>query len=121
MMHPSMNRCRREAGMGLAAASSFLFCLTQIGSSAVLPNTNAAGPPGLSDLQRNWPRFRGWDGSGVSMQSNIGFQILWQAAIPAPGHSSPIVWGDRVFISGGTAARREIFCYAAANGALLWR
>ena len=120
MMHPIMNRRWRGAGLGPVAAC--LLCLTQLGGSAVGPTTtNAASAPGLSDLQRNWPRFRGWDGSGVSLQSNIGFQILWQAAIPAPGHSSPIVWGDRVFISGGTAARREVFCYAAANGALLWR
>jgi outer membrane protein assembly factor BamB len=55
------------------------------------------------------------------MQSDNGVQIVWQSAIPAPGHSSPIVWGDRVFISGGTAARREVFCYAVSNGALLWR
>jgi outer membrane protein assembly factor BamB len=46
--------------------------------------------------------------------------ILWHAAIAAPGHSSPIVWGDRVFISGGTRDRREVFCYHAASGALLW-
>jgi outer membrane protein assembly factor BamB len=46
--------------------------------------------------------------------------VLWHSAIPAPGHSSPIVWGDRVFISGGTAERREVFCYNASSGALLW-
>ena len=47
--------------------------------------------------------------------------IVWRSAIPAPGHSSPIVWGERVFISGGTAAKREVFCYNAWTGALLWR
>ena len=47
----------------------------------------------------------------------------WRGAppIPAPGHSSPVVWGDRVFISGGTAAKREVFCYNVSSGALLWR
>ncbi len=84
--------------------------------------------PALSEFQSNWPRFRGWDGSGVSESDHApssegatnGSMILWQSPIPAPGHSSPIVWGDRVFIT-GMATNREVFCYQASNGALLWR
>jgi outer membrane protein assembly factor BamB len=77
--------------------------------------------PALADLQNNWPRFRGWDGSGAATQTNFGTNLAWRSAIPAPGHNSPIVWGDRVFISGGTEARREVFCYNVTNGALLWQ
>ncbi|MGA2554898.1 MAG: PQQ-binding-like beta-propeller repeat protein, partial [Verrucomicrobiota bacterium] len=80
----------------------------------------AEAAPALSEFQANWPRFRGWDGSGVAAQTNYGTNVLWRSPIPAPGHSSPVVWGDRVFISGGTAAKREVFCYSATNGALLW-
>ncbi len=81
--------------------------------------------PALSEFQANWPRFRGWDGGGVSTplswDATNAADILWRSAIPAPGHSSPVVWGDRVFISGGTAARRDVFCYNASTGALLWQ
>ncbi len=58
--------------------------------------------------------------AALAAQTNYGTNVLWRSPIPAPGHSSPVVWGDRVFISGGTAAKREVFCYSATNGALLW-
>jgi outer membrane protein assembly factor BamB len=124
------------AGVGLAVAGSLL--IIRLGNTSVLPPDQAAwqkllGQPGaqeapvgeapaLSEFQVNWPRFRGWDGSGAAgwdLKTMPG--ILWRSAVPAPGHSSPIVWGDRVFISGGTADRREVFCYSASSGALLWR
>ena len=85
--------------------------------------------PALAEFQTNWPRFRGWDGGGVSAWTDVllswdstnGTGIAWKAAIPAPGHNSPIVWSNRVFISGGTIAKREVFCYDAATGKLLWQ
>jgi outer membrane protein assembly factor BamB len=124
------------AGVGLVVAGSLL--IIRLGNTSVLPADHAAwqkllSRPGapealvedvatLSEFQTNWPRFRGWDGSGAAawdLKSMPG--ILWRSAIPAPGHSSPIVWGNRVFISGGTADRREVFCYNASSGALLWQ
>jgi outer membrane protein assembly factor BamB len=41
--------------------------------------------------------------------------------VPALGFNSPIVWGNRVFFSGGDAAKREVFCLDALSGNLLWR
>lgn len=82
-----------------------------------------------AEMQANWPRFRGWDGSGVSTLTNVPFTwgagagagIAWKTEVPAPGFNSPIVWGDRVFLSGGDANRREVFCFDARSGALTWR
>jgi outer membrane protein assembly factor BamB len=124
------------AGVGLVIAGSLL--VVRLGNTSYLPASQAGWQkllapsaaqeapvedvPALAEFQANWPRFRGWDGSGVSLSgSNAVAGVLWQSAIPAPGHSSPVVWGDRVFISGGTVARREVFCYNAATGALLWQ
>jgi outer membrane protein assembly factor BamB len=124
------------AGVGLAVAGSLL--IVRLAHTSVLPASQTAwqkllGPPdaqatpvedapSLAEFQTNWPRFRGWDGSGVSVAgSNAVTGIVWHSAIPAPGHSSPIVWGDRAFISGGTTNRREVFCYNASSGALLWQ
>ena len=89
----------------------------------------AADFPSMAEVQANWPRFRGPSGNGIcagadtplSWDIKTGSGILWKAAIPAPGHSSPVVWGNQVFISGATAAERELFCYDAATGQLLWR
>jgi outer membrane protein assembly factor BamB len=115
------------AGVGLVVATSLL--MIRLGNTSVLPASQAVAPkapvedvPTPAEFQTNWPRFRGWDGSGVvawDLKTMPG--LLWQSAIPALGHSSPIVWGDRVFISGGTAARREVFCYNTSSGALLWQ
>jgi len=131
------------AGVGLAVAGSLL--IIRLGNSSVLPANQAAWQkllnqpgadqaptevaPSLAEAQANWPRFRGWDGGGVAAAGSAalswnptnGAGVLWRSAIPAPGHSSPVVWGGHVFISGGTADRREVFCYNASTGALLWR
>ncbi len=55
----------------------------------------------------NWPSFRGPDGTGVAdgQQPPITWNvkenknIQWKTAIPGLGHSCPVVWGDRVFVT----------------------
>lgn len=55
----------------------------------------------------NWPSFRGADGTGVADGQNPpvvwnvakGESIRWKTAIPGLGHSCPVVWGDRVFLT----------------------
>jgi outer membrane protein assembly factor BamB len=56
---------------------------------------------------QNWPSFRGPNSSGVAdgakppavWDAEKSINILWKTAIPGLGHSSPIVWGDRVFVT----------------------
>lgn len=61
-----------------------------------------------SELEsQNWPQFRGPDGSGVAEGQNLpvdwsvadGRNILWRVPIEGLAHSSPIVWGDRVYLT----------------------
>ena len=55
----------------------------------------------------NWPQFRGPQASGISAGENLpsqwdvkkGINIKWRTVIPGLGHSSPVVWGDRVFLT----------------------
>ncbi len=55
----------------------------------------------------NWPSFRGTNAAGVSDGTPLptewdvpsGKNILWKTPIPGLGHSSPIVWGTRLFVS----------------------
>lgn len=76
-----------------------------------------------------WPRFRGPDGLGISAYANVpetwdaksGKNILWKAAVPLSGNNSPVVWGKRVFLSGATRQRREVYCFDAERGKLLWQ
>jgi outer membrane protein assembly factor BamB len=56
---------------------------------------------------QNWPSFRGLNASGVAegndppavWDAQKSINILWKTAIPGLGHSSPVVWGDRVFVT----------------------
>lgn len=53
----------------------------------------------------NWPQWRGPDGAGVSTERDLPVKwsatknVAWKTAIPGRGHSSPIVWGNRVFLT----------------------
>ena len=85
--------------------------------------------PLLLLLIADWPQFRGPNGSGVAETSAappIEFSpsqhLLWKTPIPV-GHSSPSVWGDRVFLTSfdKPAKKLELICVSAKNGAILWR
>ena len=85
--------------------------------------------PSPEESQANWPRFRGPGGGGVYAQGDApltcdiktGENIAWSATVPAPGFSSPVVWGDRVFLSGGDETKREVMCFDASSGKLRWQ
>ncbi len=63
----------------------------------------------LSATAGNWPGWRG-DGSGVSPETDLPLTwneaegVTWKAAVPGAGHSSPIVWDNRVFVTTAVAA-----------------
>ena len=75
----------------------------------------------------NWARFRGPNGSGISSDTKIPLtwseseNLKWKLDLPGPGSSSPIVWGDRLFFSGGDEEGLEVFCYDANTGDLRWQ
>ncbi|MBO0800764.1 MAG: PQQ-binding-like beta-propeller repeat protein, partial [Blastocatellia bacterium] len=60
----------------------------------------------------NWPSFRGPQASGVAEKQNLpdhwdgkkGENILWRKTIPGLAHSSPIVWGSRVFVTSAVSS-----------------
>jgi len=91
--------------------------------------TTTQAAPSEEEIARNWPRFRGPGGLGISAYTNVpttwnaakGENILWKSPVPLPGNNSPVVWGDRIFLSGATAKRREVFCFDALRGTLLWQ
>jgi outer membrane protein assembly factor BamB len=75
----------------------------------------------------DWPQFRGprWDGHSV--ESGVPFRwdarsVTWKSALKGRGHSSPVVWGDRIFLTSGLDAgeQRLVFCLDRKDGKLLW-
>ncbi len=82
----------------------------------------------LAEFRANWPCFRGFAGGGpatgdwnLSFDDQPGTGVLWKSPVPARGFNSPVVWSNRVFLSGGDALKREVFCYDATDGKLLWQ
>src|SRR5947208_1829595 len=90
----------------------------------------AVALPALAAAQSaNWPQFRGPNASGIAapdaappVEFGSSKSLLWKLALP-PGHSSPAVWGDRVFLTAfdPESKKLELICVAGKTGAILWR
>ena len=77
---------------------------------------------------QEWTRFRGPNGSGISEAKTIPAtwtekDINWKVALPGAGHSSPALWGDKVFVTSGDdqAGEIDVFCLGTADGHVLWK
>lgn len=77
----------------------------------------------------DWPQFRGPLSNGFSAETGVPAQIdgaealAWSAALPGRGVSSPIVVGDRVFVTAASGPRQEhlrVLCFNAHDGTLRW-
>lgn len=92
------------------------------------PKSLTADFPSKSAIESQFNSFRGAWGNGISKAENLplkwdvgaGTNILWTADIPISGYSSPVVWENRVFVTGGNQKERRVFCYDTASGKLLW-
>ncbi len=74
----------------------------------------------------NWPRFRGPNGSGVAegmpLPREIGpaTNVVWKTAVPS-GKSSPVLAGDRLYLTGHADRRLFTLAYDRRTGKELWR
>jgi len=82
----------------------------------------------LQSTAQEWTRFRGPNGSGISDAKTIPSQwtdadFNWKIALPGSGHSSPVVWGEKVFITTGDdkKARFVVLCLKTSDGGTLWQ
>ena len=77
----------------------------------------------------NWPGWRGPSGDGVSAGKGIPTKwsstenIAWRIAVPGEGHSSPIVWGDKVFLTSSLTEKnkRILLCIDRLSGQTVWQ
>jgi len=59
----------------------------------------------VSAIEDNWPQWRGPGGLGISESTNYADEwsaeknVAWKTAVPGRGHSSPVIWGDRIFLT----------------------
>jgi len=93
---------------------------------------------------QEWARFRGLDGAGAGVAEGIPAKIeessvAWKVQLPRPGHSSPVLWGKKIFLTcegpgpiprsrrrrgeapgPAVQANRQLVCLSADDGKLLW-
>lgn len=79
----------------------------------------------LSVNADHWPRFRGPNGAGVAEKAApIQFtekDHAWKVELPGVGHSSPVLWNDRLFVTTAEdEGKRLLLCLRASDGERLW-
>lgn len=90
--------------------------------------TGAALHIAAGALAANWPQFRGPTAQGHSPETNVPLtwsateNVAWRAEIPGEAWSSPIVWGDRVFVTTATDAGEScrVLSLDRKTGQVLW-
>jgi outer membrane protein assembly factor BamB len=82
----------------------------------------------LSAQDHVWPQFRGPNCSGIAAEGEkppITFgpqsKVLWKTPLPL-GHSSPCIWGDRIFVTGCDRSKKELYvvCVDRKTGSIRW-
>jgi outer membrane protein assembly factor BamB len=85
---------------------------------------------GSSAVADNWPQWRGPEGTGQSKEKNLPVSwsdaenIRWKVPLPGPGMSSPIVWGNRIFLTQSLdreGKKRALICFDRKDGRQLWQ
>ncbi|MFP6619513.1 MAG: PQQ-binding-like beta-propeller repeat protein [Pirellulaceae bacterium] len=77
---------------------------------------------------QEWSRFRGPNGSGISPAADLPAtwkpsDYHWKQPLPGRGHSSPVLWGTRLFLVSGEEAtgQRFVTCLDGRSGKMLWQ
>src|SRR5918998_264434 len=76
----------------------------------------------------NWPQFRGVGSQGISTETKLPVKwsattnVRWKTALPGPGHSSPIIWGNRIFLTAFNQSKNQLLVLALdkETGKILW-
>src|SRR5215212_3112292 len=75
----------------------------------------------------NWPAWRGPKGDGTTPETDLPLTwsatetVKWKVPLPGPGNSTPIVWGDRLYLTQSAGDRRTVMCFATEDGKVVWQ
>lgn len=115
----------------LAVVASFLLRGNLPDSTGKTRSEKSSESSGKYDFEpdkTNYPFFRGQDSRGIAggegypsewsgpENKNIG----WKVTIPKPGQNSPVIWGNRIFLTGADESGCELYCIDKKTGAILW-
>jgi outer membrane protein assembly factor BamB len=76
----------------------------------------------------NWPHWRGPEGTGHSSEKDLPVRwdaqsVTWKVALEGKGQSSPVIWGERIFLTSALEGGRQrlVFCLDRRDGKPLWK
>ena len=103
-------------------------CVLVVRAAAQVTPTATVSMVGVSsEAAAYWPRWRGPSGQGLAIDSGYPDRwsstenVLWRATVPGRGHSSPIVWKDRIFLTTARGdGRVSMLAFNRADGKQLW-
>ncbi|MCX7015488.1 MAG: PQQ-binding-like beta-propeller repeat protein, partial [Candidatus Sumerlaeota bacterium] len=80
------------------------------------------------EFKQNWPSFRGPGGIGVAAEGDWpttwslpkSVNIAWSSDVPYDAPSSPILWADRLFLTGADGNTGHVLCFNRSTGEQLW-
>ena len=78
-------------------------------------------------LAGNWPQWRGPHSNGTSDERNLPVRwsptenVAWKLALPGVSGSTPIVWGERVFLNVADGDELQLWCVDRKAGAVAWK
>jgi outer membrane protein assembly factor BamB len=100
---------------------------TTVAAVATTATVAVVAEPEVPKVTHN--SFRGNNSSAVTAAKNIptkwdlstGENITWKSDIPRHGYNSPVINGNKIFITGADEQARELYCYDLNTGKLLWQ
>jgi len=80
---------------------------------------------GSDAVAQDWTRFRGPNGTGVSESKNIPVtwtekDFKWRIKLPGESHSTPVAWGDHLFLESAVGLERMLLCIQKSDGKEVW-
>jgi outer membrane protein assembly factor BamB len=100
----------------------------RVNISGGLPVKQSAGGEIAKPDVTNFPFFRGEGSRGIAAGKGFpvewngekGENIKWKIIVPKPGQSSPVIWGDKLFLTGAIGKECEVYCFDKNDGKILW-
>jgi outer membrane protein assembly factor BamB len=82
-----------------------------------------------SAVAEDWPGWRGPRGDGTSLEASVPTKwsgsdnVAWKTPVPGRGHSSPIIWGNRIFLTTALTDTKDrmLLCLDRRTGKILWQ
>lgn len=83
----------------------------------------------VTAFAEHWPQWRGPGGNGITNEAGLPTtwsretNVAWRVELPESGNSSPVVWGDRIFVTQPISAEnmRTVICFRKSDGKQLWQ